>query len=213
MKPIHATQRVGIYGGTFDPPHLGHLAVAEAAIKELALDHILFVPASAPPHKRGRQITPAEVRLEMLRKAIATLQRASVCDIELRRAGASYTVDTLRTLKESYPRAKLFLILGDDQFNVFETWRESHAIAQMATIAVATRGGIKNTTTPYHPISMQPIELSSTDIRRRIAEGGPYHHMVPEEVRRVIEKKGLYRGREQDLPTGVFESARSMTYT
>lgn len=189
--------RVGIFGGTFDPPHIGHLIVAQDAWAALGLDRVLFVPAAVPPHKRGRAVSPAALRLEMIRAAVAGDPRFEVEDLELRRAGPSYTVDTLRELRARDPEGELFFLLGVDQFRELHTWREPEEVARLATLAVLSRGGAEGGEEavgfPHRTVQVTRIDLSATEIRRRVPAGEPIRYLVPAEVDAVVRREGLYR--------------------
>ncbi|HUG05376.1 MAG TPA: nicotinate-nucleotide adenylyltransferase [Candidatus Limnocylindria bacterium] len=201
--------RLGILGGTFDPPHLGHLVVAQEACRRIPLDRVLFVPASVPPHKLDAVDTPARLRLEMVRAAIEGDDRFEACALELERDGPSYTVDTLRELSAREPDAELFLLLGADQFRELSTWREPAAIAELATLVLIPRGehdaerliADARATLPAHArlaiLDSPRIDVSSTEIRRRKAAGEPIGQLVPASVERLIEEAGLYRGDER----------------
>lgn len=130
---------IGIFGGTFDPPHVGHVEIARRALSELGLEEVIWVPAAVPPHKRGRGTSPPDVRLALVESLISLDPRFAVADIELKRAGPSYTVDTLRAFRAAYPSQQLALIIGEDQFVTFNTWREHRAIQALASIVVAHR--------------------------------------------------------------------------
>lgn len=188
--------RLGIFGGTFDPVHIGHLIVAQDAWAALGLDQVVFVPAAVPPHKRGRVQATPEQRLEMLRAATAGDPRFATSDIELRRAGPSYTVDTLRELRERDPTGVLFLLLGVDQFREFHTWREPDEIARLATIVVMSRGGAEPPELPrefaYQWLPVTRVDISATEIRRRLAAGEPVKYLVPPAVEEMIRREGLY---------------------
>ena len=195
--------RLGILGGTFDPPHVGHLAVAQDACSRIPVDRVLFIPAAVPPHKVGAVSTPAALRMEMVRAAIAGNDRFEASDIELGRAGPSYTVDTLRELTKRQPAAELFLLLGADQFRELATWREPEAIAQLATLVLIPRGTADAEAVMADARRLLPdarlatldatrIDVSSTGIRRRRAAGEPIRYLVPDDVLRVIERDGLY---------------------
>jgi nicotinate-nucleotide adenylyltransferase len=190
--------RLGIFGGTFDPPHLGHLIAAQDAFSALGLDRVLFVPAAVPPHKQGGVSTPAEARLEMLRAAVAGDPRFEVDDLELRRPGPSYTVDTLRELRRRDPSASLSILMGVDQFCALHTWREPLEIARLAEVVVLTRDGIVDVGTPldipYRLVPVTRIDLSATEIRRRVAAGEPIRYLVPPAVESIIVREGFYGG-------------------
>lgn len=188
-------RRIGVLGGTFDPPHVGHLIVASDACDALRLDRLLFIPAAAPPHKPGRvEATPAQ-RMEMVHAAIAGDARFEADDVELRRDGASYSVDTLRVLRERYPAAELFFILGADQIRDFHTWREPGEVARLATLAAVARAGDELPALGYEPtpVPVTRIDVSSTDIRTRVREGRSIRYLVPVAVIEMIERYGLYR--------------------
>lgn len=188
--------RIAVYGGTFDPPHLGHLATASDAHHALGVDRVVFVPAADPPHKRGLVRTPAPLRLEMVRAAVAGDERFAVDDLELRRAGPSYTVDTLRALRRRDPQGEFFFLIGADALREFHTWREPGEVARLATLAVIERGGERVETGAGHRarhVAVTRVDISSTEIRRRVAAGEPVRYLVPEPVRLIIERERLYR--------------------
>ncbi|HLU26658.1 MAG TPA: nicotinate-nucleotide adenylyltransferase [Longimicrobiales bacterium] len=188
--------RIGLLGGTFDPPHIGHLIVAQDAWSALKLDRVVFVPAAVPPHKAGRVEASAELRLEMLRAACGDDPRFAIDDLELRRPGPSYSVDTVREYRHRYPEATLYLLIGVDQYTQFDTWREPDTIRSMATVVVLSRSG-----EPARPsgagadvgLEVTRIDVSATEIRRRVAAGEPIRYLVPDGVRSIIEREGLYR--------------------
>lgn len=190
--------RLGVFGGTFDPPHNGHLIVAQDAYVGLRLDRVLFVPAALPPHKRAADsITAAAVRLEMVHAAVAGDDRFAAEPIELAREGPSYTVDTLRTLRQRTPSAELVLLVGADQFAEFSTWREPDEIVRLARLGVLTRSGSIGSTASENGriahVLVTRIDVSSTEIRRRVREGEPIRYLVPAGVEAVIERERLYR--------------------
>lgn len=191
--------RTGVFGGTFDPPHVGHLIVAQDAHAGLGLDRILFIPAREPPHKQGAARTDPQTRLAMVRAAIQGDDRFAASAIELHRSGPSYTSDTFRELKEKNPQDELFFLLGADQFREFGSWHEPEVIARLATAIVAlSRGGIEpaepgRADIPYRMLPVTRVDISSTEVRRRVAEGLPVHYLVPPGVSRFIQREGLYR--------------------
>lgn len=188
--------RIGVFGGTFDPPHLGHLVAAQELHVRLALDRLLLVPAAAPPHKPDREVTAAGVRLEMLRAAVAGDDRFEVSELEIRRAGASYTVDTLRALRDEHPDAELLLAIGSDQLAEFGSWREPEAIVRLATLVTFDRPGAPaadGSGWPARAVSVPEIAVSSTDIRRRVANDEPITYLVPAAVEAIIRRESLYR--------------------
>jgi nicotinate-nucleotide adenylyltransferase len=189
-------QRIGILGGTFDPPHVGHFMVAADVCAALRLDLLLLIPSASPPHKRGQVTATAEQRLAMVRAAVAGDDRFQVDDLELRRRGASYTVDTLRELRARYAEAELFFVIGADQFRELHTWREPEEVARLATLAVVSRDGDAATgdsAVPVLPVSVTRIDLSATDVRRRVQAGEPIRYFVPDPVLEYIEREELYK--------------------
>ena len=188
-------RQIGVFGGTFDPVHLGHLRVASDAYEALSLDRVLFVPAANPPHKTGRPVSDAEHRLKMARAAIEGDSRFGVDDLEIRRGGTSYTVETLRELQSREPDAELVFLLGVDQFRSLDTWREPREVARLARLAVFARGGeTHDLAGPYEgvAVAVRRIDVSSTEIRSRVAAGRSIRYLVPEPVLRIIESQRLY---------------------
>jgi nicotinate-nucleotide adenylyltransferase len=187
--------RIGILGGTFDPPHNGHIAIAWAALDEFRLAKIIFIPAKIPPHKLKKNIAPQQDRINMLSLAVAGHDKFEISDIELHREGPSYTVDTLTRLHQLYPNDELVLLIGADNVVEMETWREPDKIAALSTIAAVNRPGF----TPKGRFAdkvvlfeMPPSEISSTDIRKKIRAGLPITGMVPEAVEEYILSHRLY---------------------
>ena len=187
--------RLGILGGTFDPPHLGHLIAAQELHTQLGLDRLLLMVAAVPPHKLDREVSPGAVRLEMVRAAIAGDGRFEVSPLELERSGPSYTVDTLRTLRDGYPGAALHLAMGADQAAELETWREPDEISRLATLVAFAREGqaVPESRWPLRVVQVPTVEVSSTEVRRRVRAGAPIRYLVPDAVAAVIEGEGLYR--------------------
>lgn len=193
--------RLGVFGGTFDPPHIGHVAVAREVAERLGLERLLWMPAGVPPHKPDQPVTPAPLRLEMTRAAAAGEPLFEVSDLEIRRAGPSYTVDTLRELRRAHPPAEIFLILGADQLRTFaDGWREPETILRLATLALIDRGGEDAAeVSPDVPgmehsvhVPVRRVDVSSTEVRARVAAGGDISELVPPGVLAVIEREGLY---------------------
>jgi len=196
--------RIGVFGGTFDPPHAGHVAVAEDARSELDLDRVLLIPAHVSPFKMGeRGITDPEVRLRMTEAAVRGSAGLEVDRIELDRDPPSYTVDTLRALKERMPDAELVLLLGADQWASFARWKDAREIARLADIAVMAREGedpddidpgfAPGDEVTWHPVDVRRVDVSSTEIRERVREGRSIADLVPPPVARLIEEHELYR--------------------
>ena len=195
--------RLGIFGGTFDPLHHAHLIVAAEALDALDLDRLLFVPAADPPHKLGSVVATADQRLRMLLAATRDDERIRVEDVELRRPGPSYTVETLREIRAGAPDAELFFLLGVDQYREFAGWKEPSEIVRLAKLAVLERGGEGVPLGGEFEavgVPVTRIDLSATQIRERVESGRSIRYFVPEAVRRIIEDEGIYRqgaGRER----------------
>ena len=181
---------VGIFGGTFDPVHVGHLAIANAALDELGLARVYFVPARRSPLKQDGPIAGPEDRLAMLTAATAGEPRFRVSGIELHRKGPSFTVDTLEALRGE---GELFLILGSDAYADFERWREPARIRTLATIVLAARPGAPNAPSGVRMLDSPLMDISSRELRARAARGRSLRYLVPDEVLRYIEEHGLYR--------------------
>jgi len=196
------SRSIAVFGGTFDPPHAGHLAVAQDVHEALSLDTVLFMPARRPPHKEGVQITDARVRFRMVEAAVADDERFRVSDLELLREGPSWTVDTLRELRDEDPDRKLFLLLGADQWKRFGAWREPLEILGLAHVVVMSRDGDApagvrpempgGASADFRDVRVTRMDLSSTGLRERVREGRPIRYLVPEPVRRIIEDEKLY---------------------
>lgn len=195
--------RVGVFGGTFDPPHVGHVAVARDVADALALDRVLWVPARTPVHKSAPDITESSLRRAMAAAAAASDDRFEVSDIELDRPGPSWMVDTLRVLRARHPEDSLFLILGADQLSTFDTgWREPEEILRLATLAIMDREGESAVeAAPDLPgmeravhVPVTRIDLSSSEIRARVRAGGDVSSLVPEGVVEIMLREALYGG-------------------
>lgn len=189
-------QRIGLFGGSFDPVHLGHLMVAEAAREELALDRLFFIPAAQSPFKPGRQPAPPAERLRLLRLALAGEAWCEIDDQEIRRGGVSYTVDTLRDYTARYPGVKLFYLIGADNAAQLPEWRQPDELARLAGFAVVPRPGERPTPLPppFHGQCLTgfPVAVSSSQIRERVKAGLPIDHLVPGPVAEAIRNNRLY---------------------
>jgi nicotinate-nucleotide adenylyltransferase len=197
--------RLGIFGGTFDPVHYGHLLAAEQCREQCRLDEVWFVPAAVPPHKAGVEISPGKARAEMLELAVAGLPQFRVSRMELERDGPSYTVDTLAVLRRDDPTRELFLILGADSLADFATWREPRRVAELATILAVNRGRVTPDVSAaaqqlgrefqalVQVVEMPAVDLASTDIRRRVREGRSIQFMTPRAVDLYLRQHNLYR--------------------
>jgi nicotinate-nucleotide adenylyltransferase len=201
--------RIGILGGSFDPIHVGHLVIAESARDQLRLDRVLFVPAASPPHKPHRTLAPAADRVAMARAAVRGNPAFEVSTIEIRRGGTSYTLDTLLELGAQLPRGtEMHFLVGADSALEIDTWHEVRRVLDLAHFVILPRPGFRldalerlaNRIGPRRVAALRrslldsPIlEISSSDIRRRVASGLSIRYLVPEVVRRHIERQGLYR--------------------
>jgi len=191
--------RVGVFGGTFDPPHIGHLILAQHAYEQLHLDCVLFIPAGDPWRKRSRDVTPAFHRLAMTRLATVDNSVFSVDDCEVTREGATYTVDTLRELNGRLGAgSELFFILGEDALADLPHWRDPEGIAAEAMIAVVPREGVELPPLPFSSerlvqVVMPYIGISSTELRIRARDGLSLRYHVPSGVEAYIHEQGLYR--------------------
>jgi len=193
------TRRIGLLGGTFDPVHNAHLALAHAALEALALDELRWVP-SGQPWQKARSITPAAQREAMVRLAIAGEPRFVLDRTELQRAGPSYTIDTVREGQAAQPAASWFLVIGADQYAGLHTWRDWRELLGRVTLAVAGRPGAATEVdaevraAAHQPVPLPPMDISATEIRRRVAQGLPIFHLVPAAVAGYIGQQALYRG-------------------
>lgn len=189
--------RIGLLGGTFDPIHLGHLHLADEAKSQLALDKIFLIPAYLPPHKENGERTPAAMRLEMARLALDGKPALEASDVEIRKKSVSYTIDTLRILHASYPEGtEFFFLTGSDSLEILDQWKEVREIFKLATFVVAKRPGFEKRWTDY-PIrwlEIEPLDISSSEIRKRVREGREIHTLVPQKVADYIRRHRLYRG-------------------
>ena len=187
--------RTGVFGGTFDPPHIGHLIAAQDAFQALKLDRLLFVPAAEPPHKRSRALTPAPVRVELLEAAIGSDRRFEISRLELERSGPSYTVDTLRQLHAQSADQELYLLIGADQVRELPTWREPQEIARLARIVLLARAGVEFLAEPMvsREVRVTRVDVSASEIRERVAAGKSVRYLVTPAVETLIKQRELYR--------------------
>jgi nicotinate-nucleotide adenylyltransferase len=197
--------RLGILGGTFNPPHLGHLIMAQEAYVHLELDRVMLIPARIPPHKPVEEEPGVEHRLELCRVAVRSDERFTVSDVEVVRPGPSYTVDTLGELTSKAPDSELFLILGGDIAAGLPEWHQPEQVLSFCTLAIAERPGTTRAQiedalgrleggdrAAFFP--MPTIDLSSTEIRRRVKDDQPIRYIVPDAVAAYIRKHQLYGG-------------------
>ena len=192
-------QRIGILGGAFDPPHKAHVAMAEAAMAQFHLDELIVVPTGNAWHK-PRDLSNGEHRAAMARLAFNHLSQVRVDEIELRREGPSYTIDTLRSFAEKFPEAQFYLLIGEDQGKALATWHEIGEIAQRAIICVAERemSEFSDSDAPSHDIPTQALKLpnlphSATQVRARVAQGQAIDALVPTTVAQYIQSHHLYQ--------------------
>ena len=200
--------RLGLFGGSFDPIHVGHLLLAECCREQCRLERVDFLPAAIPPHKQNSRLTPGESRVEMLELAVGGHDRFSVGRFELDRGGVSYTVDTLRHYHAEEPDVELYLLLGADMLHDLPGWREAAEICRLATPVAVRRPGVAepefDSLGPIasierieeirrHQVEMPELGISSTEIRSRVASGRSIRYQTPRAVEKYIETHGLYR--------------------
>lgn len=194
---------IGLFGGTFDPPHVGHLVTAVNVRHALSLDVVILMVANVPWQKQGsRHITPAEDRFAMVEAAVADVAGLAAGDLEIRRGGASYTADTLAALAEEYPGAELFTVVGDDAAANIETWERSDEVAECSTLVVVDRPGAPvelPTGFDWVRVEVPRLEVSSTDLRARVRDGRPLDYLVTEPVLQIIRERHLYEEDEAVL--------------
>ena len=192
------SRRLGVFGGSFDPVHNAHVALAEAALAELRLDEVRWIPAGQPWQK-AQGLTPAAQRMDMVAAAIRHEPRFVLDPIEVDRSGASFTLDTVRALSASQPGAQCFLLIGQDQYSNLHTWRDWQTLLGLVVLAVANRPGENRQAHPdvqrfpHRMVPLPMLDISSTDIRHRVAAGQDITALVPPQVARYIETHGLYR--------------------
>lgn len=196
MDPYDAMDRIGIFGGSFDPVHLGHLLVARAASEELSLDRVFFVPASMSPFKPGVQLAPACQRLRLLRFALAGQVGFEIDDQEIVRGGVSYSVDTVRAYAAKYPGADIHYLIGADHLGQLPAWRDASELASLAEFVVIPRPGEKAGVPPRpfrcRELRGYPLGVSASQIRDRVRSGLPIDWLVPSAVAEVIRNNRLY---------------------
>ncbi len=205
--------RLGVLGGTFDPIHVGHLLMAQTALEHLQLDRVLFLPAGTPPHKRKTQCLAAAVRLELTRAAIKDDPRFLVSTVDVDRPGPHYSADTLALLAAEFGLGpdQLYFIMGSDSLEQFHTWYRPGALAQRCLLAVVERPGsptdlgtvearVPEAVGRVRLVGMPPVGISSTILRRMVAEGRSVRYWVPDAAAAIIRERGLYR--ESPVPAG-----------
>lgn len=192
--------RLGVFGGSFDPPHIGHLLVADDACDQLALDRLIFVPAATQPLKVGREVTAAEHRLAMVRLLAAGNPRFEVSAAEVERAGLSFTVDTLTHFAAQHPNAERYLLVGADVLSTFAKWREPSQVLALATLVVLQRADADPPELPssidgaaIRRLNTRRIDVSSTEVRERVRQEKPIRGFVTDNVAAYIARHSLYR--------------------
>ncbi|HSA30423.1 MAG TPA: nicotinate-nucleotide adenylyltransferase [Candidatus Omnitrophota bacterium] len=187
-------KRIGILGGTFNPLHIGHLAIAEVAQEQMGLDKVIFVPSYLPPHKRIANLAPADDRLEMIRISIRKNPKFDVSDFEVQRGGKSYSIETVRYFQKEFPEARLFFIVGGDSAAFLHTWKNVDEILKIVSFVVVNRPGHDEceASIPHHSVILPGIDISSSYVRRRLTQGKSIKYLVPDEVLRYIEQHKLY---------------------
>ncbi|MGD9997154.1 MAG: nicotinate-nucleotide adenylyltransferase [Ilumatobacteraceae bacterium] len=197
MSTPEAALRIGLFGGTFDPPHVGHLVTAVNVRYALQLDVVVLMVANVPWQKHGsRAITPAEDRLAMVQAAVAEVKGLEAGDLEIRRGGASYTADTLAALAECHPGAQLFTIVGDDAAAGITTWERYDEVVDRSALVVVDRPGAPvelSDRFDWMRVEVPRLEVSSTDLRARVRDGRPLDYLVTEPVLQIVRERSLYQ--------------------
>lgn len=197
-------ERIGVFGGTFDPPHLGHLILAEAAREQLGLERVLWAVAGQSPLKLDRELSPVGLRLEMVRAAIAGHPQFALSEVDVRRPGPHYTVDALGLIASQHPNAELYFIMGEDSLRDLPQWHRPADLIAECRLAVLRRPGvaadlaaleaaIPGLTARVEWIVAPEVGISASDVRRRVCEGRSIRYLVPAAVEAIIVTKGLYR--------------------
>ena len=181
---------IGIFGGTFDPIHNGHLILARDAIEQLHLDSVLFIPAARSPHKSGQEPAAADLRAEMIRAAIQGEPRFCLDELELTRPAPSYSVETVEALKLREPDSQFVFLIGEDNVAQLRTWHRFADLSEMVKFAVLDRSALR-TEHPY-PAVRRHIDISATDIRNRVARGQSIRYLVPTAVEKLVREHQLY---------------------
>ncbi len=193
------SKKIGVLGGTFDPIHNGHLVLAEQVREKLKLDRVVFIPCLSPPHKTNRKLSPAKDRFRMTELAVQDNAAFLVSDMELKRKGLSYTVDTLRQLRRAYPDSGIYFLTGSDVLGEIHTWKDPEGIYRLAKMVIATRPGFDHFD-PENPFASRSIivpitgvDVSASQIRMKIKRGRSIRYLVPPKVEEYIKRKKLYR--------------------
>lgn len=193
------TMDIGLFGGSFNPPHVAHQIVAEIARDQFGFEEVWWIPNATPPHKASDELAEVEHRLAMTERVVSENPAFRLCDIEIERAGVSYTVETIRTLQEQYPDTEFGLLIGSDSLDHFASWKCPEEIADRVPLVVYKRPGVIGEVVEprfanrVHFVSAPVMEVSGTEIRSRCRSGRSIRYLVPEAVRTYIEENGLYR--------------------
>lgn len=191
-------KKIGVLGGTFDPIHMGHLVLAEQVREKFQLDRVIFIPSATPPHKTEQKLSLANHRFEMTKLALEGNLYFSVSDIELKRKGLSYTVETLRELKGLYKDSEIYFLTGSDVLDEITTWRDPEEIYKLAKIVIAVRPGFNKFDPEDHfakksiIAKITGVDISSTQIREKVRRGESIKYLVPSKVEEYIKKRNLY---------------------
>ena len=191
------SRRIGLFGGTFNPVHIGHLVVAQDILNKLKLEKMYFIPCGTPPHKVGSDMLEARHRQAMVKLAIKDNPGFTLSDVELKRKGKSYSIDTVRYFKEKYPESRIFFIIGADILPALHTWKDIDILINECEFVVMTRPEHdtieKKVRNVGHFLNVRDVEVSSTEIRNLIRAGKSIHYMVPREVEKYIADEKLYK--------------------
>jgi nicotinate-nucleotide adenylyltransferase len=199
-------QRIGLLGGTFNPIHLGHLLIAQDALEQLALDRVKFIPSATPPHKTVGALASERDRIRMIELAIRRDRRFEMDDLEIRRGGISYSVDTLTELRRRHPQADFFFIIGADSLRELHLWREAQRVVRLCTFVTVPRPGFEarpvvdrrldaasRKRLRQHVLAGHTCDIASREIRARVASGRPIRYLVPDAVTEYIRRRRLYQ--------------------
>lgn len=187
--------KIGILGGTFNPIHIGHLILAEEMREKLGLNKVIFVPAYLAPHKDNTETADPRYRLEMIRLSISPNRFFSVSDIEIKRKGSSYTIDTLKVFRKKFSKADVYFITGSDLLNYLDEWKDLNQIIKLVRFVVATRPGYPLADIPSYikTVDIRAVDISAFEIRRNIRQGKSFRYLVPDPVFEYIHKHKLYK--------------------
>ncbi len=188
--------KVGILGGTFNPIHIGHLVLADEVRQKLALDKVFFIPVHLPVHKEAKDLLPAQERLRMVKLALKDNPYFEALDLELKRKGKSYSIDTLRSLRQAYPQIKkLFFIVGSDALGYLESWKDIDEVMKLAKFVVASRPNYPLENPPKNILTLviESVDISGFRLRQRLKNNETVRYYLPKEVYNYIERKGLYK--------------------